>query len=490
MATFPLPVLDGDTCPKLQMEKRVKNVFVTQLEDTRDRKKKMFYVPAMETPSKLLMPGLKTLKKTLISRKQAELHDVEVLLALKTQDFRSCMEALAHRRSELEIKQQQAKEKELKFERFVAENEVKRRRVLKQCQATLEQNILKQRQLEDLTEQLKKLEARRQVLKQRTEKYKIYEDYLMKTLDHLPSIYHHSSYESLVTPIIRRYETLSITHQELLQRLRHVEVEVEKGQRQLQSMKQQHSIKILMSNKELSELQSELESLKEKNKQAEINLLMKQDISRDKVEEVGKLLMAVNNLAQQCYLPEFGPLESMSVLTMMDMVKEFILDKADTERRARKLESCSTTALTDKRWKESLKSIGSKTQIKSSSKQPGYKHLCCALVPKLLDFQQMEVCSLVSRKEDISSLLPEETSPKYKDLGRQFSAVRKVCGDGNCFYRAVCFAHLESVLHSPRALQRFKDQVLQSGDVLVSAGFDETSFSHHQSTVSLTLHSV
>ncbi|MEQ2197025.1 hypothetical protein XENOCAPTIV_021299 [Xenoophorus captivus] len=76
-----------------------------------------------------------------------------------------------------------------------------------------------------------------------------------------------------------------------------------------------------MSNKELSELQSELESLKEKNKQAEVNLLMKQDISRDKVEEVGKLLMAVNNLAQQCYLPEFGPLESMSVLTMMDMVK-------------------------------------------------------------------------------------------------------------------------------------------------------------------------
>ncbi|XP_047201044.1 ubiquitin thioesterase OTUB2-like isoform X1 [Girardinichthys multiradiatus] len=105
------------------------------------------------------------------------------------------------------------------------------------------------------------------------------------------------------------------------------------------------------------------------------------------------------------------------------------------------------------------------------------------LATRLQAFMQMEVCSLVSRKEDISSLLPEETSPKYKDLGRQFSAVRKVCGDGNCFYRAVCFAHLESVLHSPKALQRFKDQVLQSGDVLVSAGFDETSFSHHQSTV-------
>lgn len=38
-----------------------------------------------------------------------------------------------------------------------------------------------------------------------------------------------------------------------------------------------------MANKELSELQSELESLKEKNRQAEVNLLMEQGQSREKV---------------------------------------------------------------------------------------------------------------------------------------------------------------------------------------------------------------
>lgn len=41
-----------------------------------------------------------------------------------------------------------------------------------------------------------------------------------------------------------------------------------------------------------------------------------------------------------------------------------------------------------------------------------------------------------------------------QDLSSQFCAVRKVCGDGNCFYRAFCFAYLESVLHSARDLQR------------------------------------
>lgn len=39
-----------------------------------------------------------------------------------------------------------------------------------------------------------------------------------------------------------------------------------------------------MANKELSELQSELEILKEKNKQEEVNLLMEQGLSREKVQ--------------------------------------------------------------------------------------------------------------------------------------------------------------------------------------------------------------
>lgn len=41
------------------------------------------------------------------------------------------------------------------------------------------------------------------------------------------------------------------------------------------------------------------------------------------VTEVGRLLMAISNLAEQCYLPKYGPLEKMNALTMMDMVKVF-----------------------------------------------------------------------------------------------------------------------------------------------------------------------
>lgn len=48
----------------------------------------------------------------------------------------------------------------MKFERFVAENELKRRSALKKYEAAQEQNVLKQREIEDLTEQLKALWAR------------------------------------------------------------------------------------------------------------------------------------------------------------------------------------------------------------------------------------------------------------------------------------------------------------------------------------------
>ncbi|XP_051238084.1 coiled-coil domain-containing protein 42 homolog isoform X1 [Dicentrarchus labrax] len=376
MMTSSLPVLDSsDPRLKLTVQNRIRNIFVTQSEDTRHRKEEdVNHIPVVtETSSRVLETGVNTLQKTLVLKKQAELDEVNKQLTLKRQEFKSCVEALAQRRSELEIKQQQTKERAIKFEKFVAENEVKRRRALKKYEAAREQNVLKQREIEDLTEQLKQLRARQQVLKERMAKYKIYEDYLMKTLDYLPTTYLDNGSDSLVMPIIRRHETLSITHQDLLQRLERLEEEVEQGQRQLQTMKQQHSIKKLMANKDLSELQSELETLKEKNKQAEVNLLMQQSLSREKVEEVGVLLMAINNLAEQCYLAAYGPLENMDILTMMEMVKEYILDKADTEKRARRLMESgsamtSRTVLTDRRERGSMKSIGSKTQIKSSSK--------------------------------------------------------------------------------------------------------------------------
>nr|XP_019940327.1 PREDICTED: coiled-coil domain-containing protein 42 like-2-like isoform X2 [Paralichthys olivaceus] len=383
MAASSLPFLDKrDPRLKLKVENRIRNVFVTQSDDTTRHveERDVNHIPVVtETPSRVLEAGVNTLQKTVVLKKQTELDEVNKLLALKRQEFKSSVEALALRKSELDIKYQETKERAMKFERFVAENEVKRCRSLKKYEAAREQNILKQREIEDLMKQLKQLRTRQQVLKERMTKYKIYEDYLMKTIEYLPSTYLDNGSESLVMPIIQRHETLSITNQQLLHRLERLEEEVEEGQRRLQSMEQKHGIKKLMANKELSELQSELEMLKEKNEQAEVNLLMVQGLSREKVRPTDYELRSPS---EQCYLPTYGPLENMNDLTKMDMVKEYILDRADTEKRARRLMESgsamtSRTALTDKRERASMKSISSRTQIKSSSKASRKSETIC-----------------------------------------------------------------------------------------------------------------
>ncbi len=61
----------------------------------------------VQPSGKLLEAGVNTLQKTLVLKKKAEFDEVDKLLALKQQEFKSCKEALAQRRSELEIKQQQ-----------------------------------------------------------------------------------------------------------------------------------------------------------------------------------------------------------------------------------------------------------------------------------------------------------------------------------------------------------------------------------------------
>ncbi|XP_061751144.1 coiled-coil domain-containing protein 42 like-2 isoform X2 [Nerophis ophidion] len=343
MMTSSLPFLVDHDRLKLRVEKKMRNIFITQPDDIRTREKNVNYIPIVtEDPSRILKAGVNTLQKTLVLKKQAELEET--------------------------------KEKAMKFVEFVNANEAKRSRALQEYKDVREQNLVKQKEMEELTKQLQQLQARRHILKDRITKHKIYEDYLLKTLDYLPNNHLERDSDCAVTPVIQRHETLSVTHQQLLQRLGRVEEEVELHRRQLHAMKQGHSMHKMMASKEIHELQRQLESLKEKNKQEEDKLLMEQGQSRKKAEEVGSLILAVNNLAEQCYLPSYGPLESMNASTMMDMVKEYFADKADTEKRARRLmmecgsQATIKTDLTDKRARVSLHSFGSKSQIKSPSK--------------------------------------------------------------------------------------------------------------------------
>uniref|UniRef100_A0AAA9RZE9 ubiquitinyl hydrolase 1 n=1 Tax=Bos taurus TaxID=9913 RepID=A0AAA9RZE9_BOVIN len=89
--------------------------------------------------------------------------------------------------------------------------------------------------------------------------------------------------------------------------------------------------------------------------------------------------------------------------------------------------------------------------------------------------------NLISEKCDILSILrdhPENRiyQRKIQELSKRFTAIRKTKGDGNCFYRALGYSYLESLLGKSREILKFKERVLQTPNDLLVAGFEEHTF--------------
>ncbi|XP_062946544.1 ubiquitin thioesterase OTUB2 isoform X2 [Cynocephalus volans] len=89
--------------------------------------------------------------------------------------------------------------------------------------------------------------------------------------------------------------------------------------------------------------------------------------------------------------------------------------------------------------------------------------------------------NLISEKCDILSILrdhPENRiyQRKIQELSKRFTAIRKTKGDGNCFYRALGYSYLESLLGKSREILKFKEHLLQTPNDLLAAGFEEHKF--------------
>uniref|UniRef100_A0A8C6IGW2 ubiquitinyl hydrolase 1 n=1 Tax=Mus spicilegus TaxID=10103 RepID=A0A8C6IGW2_MUSSI len=109
---------------------------------------------------------------------------------------------------------------------------------------------------------------------------------------------------------------------------------------------------------------------------------------------------------------------------------------------------------------------------------PSCSH-CPILKPSSL--QSETSFNLISEKCDILSILrdhPENRiyQRKIQELSKRFTSIRKTKGDGNCFYRALGYSYLESLLGKSREILKFKERVLQTPNDLLAAGFEEHKF--------------
>ncbi|XP_028665314.1 ubiquitin thioesterase OTUB1b [Erpetoichthys calabaricus] len=95
---------------------------------------------------------------------------------------------------------------------------------------------------------------------------------------------------------------------------------------------------------------------------------------------------------------------------------------------------------------------------------------------------------LVSDRQELSVLNKEYAlddivyQQKIKDLHKKYSYIRKTRPDGNCFYRAFGFSHLEALLDNSKELHRFKAVAAKSKLDLVTQGFTEFTIEDFHNT--------
>ncbi|KAK7506803.1 hypothetical protein BaRGS_00001654 [Batillaria attramentaria] len=96
-----------------------------------------------------------------------------------------------------------------------------------------------------------------------------------------------------------------------------------------------------------------------------------------------------------------------------------------------------------------------------------------------IEKQISESQDLISPSQPLEELVEEYAKEdqvfrqKLADLGTRFTHIRKVRGDGNCFFRGFGFAYLETLLSDDAELARFKEIATKSKEELVALGFPQ-----------------
>lgn len=105
-------------------------------------------------------------------------------------------------------------------------------------------------------------------------------------------------------------------------------------------------------------------------------------------------------------------------------------------------------------------------------------------------FQISDSINLVGNQESLSSLKDEYLNDdvyqmKVKDLLTKYKFIRRTRPDGNCFFRAFCYAYLERLVLNKDEYKIFIERVQKNQNELIKMGFPQFTVEDFYDTVSL-----
>ncbi|XP_053556529.1 cilia- and flagella-associated protein 73 [Bombina bombina] len=255
---------------------------------------------------------------TRLLEKRREMVEVEQALSTQKEEFQMKKESLQQRRAELEHKEEKLKDSLFKFDKFLKENDSKRKRALKKVDEERQMAAQKDREALQLQLEIARLQHRKEVSLQRQERNSIYQNYLQKVLQRTDEFQE-------VQEMIDRFNTLMVTQDKLLQRELESQEKIEREKARFLHYQEETHNRILEQNNQLSELQSELERKRTMVLHLESKWAQIQNTSAENTLRLGRIRMATLNLFQ-------------TVTKSMHVKMEVQME--DTETQLEKIQMC------------------------------------------------------------------------------------------------------------------------------------------------------
>ncbi|KAM4807523.1 cilia- and flagella-associated protein 73 [Rhinophrynus dorsalis] len=228
---------------------------------------------------------------TRLLEKRREMVEVEQALNTQKEEFQMKTESLQQRRTELQHKEEKLKDSLFKFDKFLKENDSKRKRALHKANEERQLAAQKDREALRLQAENAQLQCRKEVLLQRQEKNSIYQRYLQRALERTEEFQE-------VQEMIDRFNTLMATQDKLLKRELENQEETEREKSRLLHYQEETRSQILEQNNQLAELQGELEQARAVVLQWESRWAQIQNTAAENTLRLGRIRMATLNLFQ------------------------------------------------------------------------------------------------------------------------------------------------------------------------------------------------
>ena len=231
-----------------------------------------------------------TSQSTLLLKKRKEMREVDDALDFMKEEFKARMETCDQRQRQFEAKQKEMKDSVYKFEKFIQENDAKRKRADIKCKAEQKQRELLEEKLSDKRTVMRSAEEDMVRKRKEVSKHLIYQRYLEAVTEVSDGEYME------ISELLNRHKTLGEAYKDVKQQVDAGEMDMDKYRAENTMLTRNTQNLVLLNNNNIHKKQNELEKLR-LSKQAFMDEEEDKNIQRSHSKsELGQVIMSIKNL--------------------------------------------------------------------------------------------------------------------------------------------------------------------------------------------------